>query len=144
MDTFWPIFRVATYVTESWHGQLFHSENACKRATRKMCHISAHWSSAHTSSIQVAFAFAIENYLARCRIGRRRGKCAVHLHTQIKCVVSTQKMCGKNVPVFSSLTKHYRRWKASFSEKSCQVCLKIGFELGAGLTGISLARILVY
>ena len=55
----------------------------------KMCHISAHWSCAHTSCIQFSFAHASE---ARCRIVGRRRKCAVHLHTQIKCGTSTQKV----------------------------------------------------
>ena len=29
----------------------------------------------------------------------RRKKCAIHLHTRIKCVGSTQEMCGKNALV---------------------------------------------
>ena len=38
--------------------------------------------------------------LEKCvSVNARRRKYAVHLHTQIICVGSTQKMCGKNVPV---------------------------------------------
>ena len=38
-------------------------------------------------------------FTRKMRVNARRGKCAVHLHTRIKCVGSTQKMCGKYVPV---------------------------------------------
>ena len=80
--------------------QYFHSENASMWTRDAEILASAHWSSAHTSSIPFSFAYGNEIYLARYRIVRRREKYAVHfLHTQIKYVGSTQKMCGKNVPV---------------------------------------------